>query len=66
MIVIDGYWIKNVVLRNATIAYHGGPVRLENVYFVDCRFGFSQLPRTRSLVDHLLASLSVTFETANS
>jgi hypothetical protein len=36
--VIDGYQLKNVVFRNVHIVYKGGPLVLENVYFVNCQF----------------------------
>ncbi len=65
-IAIDNYWIKNVVFRNATIVYRGGPVRLENVYFVNCRFDFTLVPDGRNLAERLLASASVTFSTQSS
>jgi hypothetical protein len=39
-IVLDGMYMKNVIVRNARIIYNGAPVRLENVYFVNCTFRF--------------------------
>ena len=36
--LLDGNHIKNVIFRNATIVYNGGPVVLEDVYFEDCKF----------------------------
>jgi hypothetical protein len=37
-IVLDNSLMKNVVIRNASVEYDGGPVKLENVYFVNCKF----------------------------
>jgi hypothetical protein len=35
---IDGFVLKNVVFTDVTIVYRGGPVFLENVRFINCRF----------------------------
>jgi hypothetical protein len=58
---IDNFWIKNVIISNSLIVYHGGPLRLENVYFVNCRFDLSPERDGRKLADKLLAAASVTF-----
>jgi hypothetical protein len=35
---IDGFELDNVVLNGVTIRYHGGPLILRNVWFVNCTF----------------------------
>ena len=35
---LDGFYLKNVVFQNTALTYRGGPLILENVYFVDCEF----------------------------
>jgi len=43
MISLDGAYMKNVIIRNATVSYGGSlPVRLENVAFVNCKFVLTQ------------------------
>jgi hypothetical protein len=42
--------MKNVVLRNVDIYYHGGPLHLENVTFINCHFDVTDSPGG----DHLL------------
>jgi hypothetical protein len=41
-VVLDGLTMKNVILENVSIVYHGGPIRMENVYFVNCTFALPQ------------------------
>jgi hypothetical protein len=36
--VLDGLQLKNVVFTGVHVVYKGGPLRMENVYFVNCRF----------------------------
>src|SRR2546430_386478 len=36
--VLDGFYLDNVVFQNANIIYHGGPVILQSVRFVNCTF----------------------------
>lgn len=38
VITLDGMRLKNVVFDGATIEYQGGPLAMENTYFVNCRF----------------------------
>ncbi len=60
-ISLDGMYLKNVVIENATVAYDGGPVKLENVLFVNCKIQFSPAPRSRDLGTMLLTSTAVSF-----
>lgn len=39
-IILDGYEIRNVIFRNTRIIYHGGPLRVDDAYFVNCSFDF--------------------------
>jgi len=49
--VLDGFWLDNVVLENTTIIYHGGPVILQNVRFVNCQFEVPKLPQSEQLLE---------------
>ena len=62
-IVLDGMYMKNVIVRNADIIYDGGPVRLENVYFINCNLHFRESPTTRDLGGRMLAANAITFKT---
>ena len=56
-IILDGEYMKNVIVRGADIEYNGGPVVLENVYFVNCTFtSFRLTPRGIDLGTAMLAS----------
>jgi hypothetical protein len=37
-IVLDGMYAKNVIFQNMTFWYNNGPIKLDGVYFVNCRF----------------------------
>lgn len=71
-IVLDGMYMKNVIVRNARIIYHGAPVKLENVYFVNCKFQFPLLGKVpslqtpeRKLSVAILQATAVNFTTAS-
>lgn len=49
--VLDGFWLDNVVFENAIIIYHGGPVILQNVRFVNCQFEVKKSPRSEQLIE---------------
>jgi hypothetical protein len=62
-IVLDGEYMKNVIIRNADVKYDGGPVVLENVYFINCTFvSFRLTPNSRHLSEALLASVPTAFK----
>jgi len=65
---LDGMYMKNVIVRNARIIYNGAPIRLEDVYFVNCTFRFPlfevfHLEPIRSLTDAILGATAVNFST---
>jgi len=71
-IVLDGMYMKNVIVRNARIIYNGAPVKLENVYFVNCKFQFPLLGKVpslqtpeRKLSDAILEATAVNFTTVS-
>jgi hypothetical protein len=61
---LDGMYLKNVIVRNARVHYSGRPVRLDNVYFVNCTFEIVQQPHGQEFARALLDTSSVTFATA--
>jgi len=60
-LTIDSMLIKNIVFRNSTIRYHGGPIQMENVYFVNCDFEVSQDQASRKFALAVLQSSPVKF-----
>lgn len=61
-ISLDGVYMRNVIIRNVTVVYNGGPLRLENVYFVNCKFQLDPTQRTKAFGITLLASVGVSFD----
>jgi hypothetical protein len=58
---IDTMEKLEVIVRNATITYSGGPLRLENVSFVNCSFILTDAPAARRLGQTILQSAPVNF-----
>lgn len=58
-IKLDEKWLKNVVIRNTRVAYFHGPMRLENVIFINCTFELNDLPAARYLAQEMFDSPSV-------
>jgi hypothetical protein len=60
-VTLDGSYYVNTIFENMKIIYHGGPIRLENVTFVNCTFDLSQPnPEAMRLASAVLASNRVT------
>lgn len=60
-LVLDGEYLKNVIVRNAVVEYDGGRTRLENVYFINCEFHFRFTAPAKTLGNKLLAAATVSF-----
>jgi hypothetical protein len=60
-IVLDGMYMKNVILRNARVIYKGGPVKLEHVSFVNCTFELPESQPTRRFSETMLQATSISF-----
>jgi hypothetical protein len=60
--ILDGLQLRHVVFRNTHILYSGGPLRMTDVYFVDCVFEMPTAKNTQGLaVAALDASPSINF-----
>lgn len=59
---LDGMWMKKVVVTHSRVLYSGGPVKLEQVSFVDCEFQMEDNPLARKLGEGVLAGLPVSLE----
>ena len=60
-LLLDGQYLKNVTIINADVDYEGGPVRLENVLFINCRFHFVNQQPSRNLGQSILRAAIVNF-----
>jgi hypothetical protein len=58
---LDGMHLKNIILKNALVYYTGKALKLENVYFVNCRFAIDNTPEGQQFADTALSHPSVTF-----
>jgi len=55
---LDGYRFKNVIFRNSTIKYDGGPLRMENVYFVNCTFEIPPNQHGREFAEKVITGVA--------
>jgi hypothetical protein len=62
---IDGAHIRNVIFQNVTITYRGGPLILENVGFVKCKFDVSPNAAGVALARTVMKQIAVTFPSTN-
>jgi hypothetical protein len=61
-LMLDNLYIKNVIIKDTRVSYSASrPVRLDNVYFMNCTFDFPDMPQARALASAILANSSVTF-----
>jgi hypothetical protein len=61
-IVMDGFKLKNVVLAGVHVVYMGGPLQMENVYFVDCTFDLARGMHGQEVASAILSSVPVSAE----
>jgi hypothetical protein len=61
-IILDGFHLRNVIVRNAKITYGGGSLILENVYFVNCTFEPQNSPTGIRFAENILKGVPVNFQ----
>lgn len=61
MRLIDGYYLKSVILRDVQMAHNDGPLILDNAYFMDCNFRIFLLLLGQQFSASVLASAATTF-----
>lgn len=54
--------MKNVIFKDTEITYDGGPVDMQNVFFVNCTFNIVKKPNGKNFATSVLASLPSTFQ----
>jgi hypothetical protein len=55
-VVIDRLELKNVIFQGVHIVYHGGPLKMSNVYFVNCVFDVTKEQRGENFASTFLKS----------
>jgi hypothetical protein len=65
-LVLDNMWLKNVIVRNAVVAYDGGPMRLENTFFLNCTFMLARTPDSTTFGERFLATTSINMDVSSS
>ena len=58
-LVLDGYEFRSVVLQNAHIVYRGGPLQMQNVYFIGCTFDLVPGTNGKKMVAAILSSPAI-------
>jgi hypothetical protein len=58
---LDNLFLKRVIIANATVVFHGGPLHLEGIYFVNCRFEITSQHSGQLLAFAILADPAVSF-----
>lgn len=53
---LDGTVMKNVIIKDSQVDYYGGPIVLENVYFVNCTFAVMREPHGVELAKGIFAA----------
>jgi len=62
IVALDGTRFRNVIFDGITVEYDGGPLVMENVYFVNCELKLKIVKNSRNLAIAILApSPSTTF-----
>lgn len=54
-VILDGMELKNVVFSNTQIVYNGGPLRMTDVYFLNCTFAMRQNHNAQNLAAAILS-----------
>lgn len=60
IIRLDGMRLKHVVFTNVEVHYRGGPLILEDVRFINCRFAFENTGNSRTLSESILTAPRIT------
>ncbi len=63
-LILDESWLKNVVVIDVTVIYRGGPVRLQNVKFVNCKFELERSDQVEKFVQATLEDGPTQFTTS--
>lgn len=62
---LDGFYLKHVLFQDMSLIYHGGPLILEEVYFINCDFQIDPGVESWSLISSLISGGWVSFSHVN-
>lgn len=60
-VILDNLYAKKVVFENAHIIYRGGPVTLDDVYFLNCTFEIENHAKGQEMAKKILANAATSF-----
>jgi hypothetical protein len=60
-LVLDNLYAKRVLFVNSRVIYRGGPIDLENVYFLNCTFEIENQPKGQELAKQILSAQATSF-----
>jgi hypothetical protein len=61
-VLLDGTELRHVIVINAHVVYKGGPLIMQDVYFVNCTFDLPQQANTQNLATAILERIPVDFK----
>jgi hypothetical protein len=62
--VLDGKLVRNVVFMGVTIEYNGGPLLMEQTYFVNCTFKSSRSSTAEAFLSAVLDGPETSFKSS--
>ena len=62
-LILDSTYMKNIVIQGSHVSYRGGPLTMDNVYFVNCTFDIQQLPKGLEFAKAAFLIYPLTFTT---
>jgi hypothetical protein len=48
-LTLDGMALRHIILQDVDVVYHGGPLEMADVYFLNCRFHIDQSRKSQEL-----------------
>jgi hypothetical protein len=60
-VALDGVRLRHVFLRDLYVQYDGGPTQLEDLTFINCKFGGLINPQSMEFIKVVLSATKVTF-----
>ena len=61
ILTLDGFHLKNVIFDGVKVEYDGGPLMMEDVYFVNCRFDVKPTGPSRQFTLAILRNVPASF-----
>jgi hypothetical protein len=62
---LDGFHLRNTIFQDMVLIYHGGPLILDDVYFVDCKFQLDPTVNSQQLISAVAQGGWVSFSSVS-